>query len=53
MMNGALRIDFWFKGARDESKLRALNYVEVVVGGMATGVAFCANGGSEDDEILC
>jgi hypothetical protein len=44
MMHAALRIDLGFVGTGRVGELRAREDVEVVVGGMAAGVAFCAYG---------
>lgn len=52
MVHGTGRVDFSFEGARDVGKLRASQDVEVVVGGVAAGVTFGADGGAEDDEVF-
>lgn len=46
MVDGFGRVDFRLKGTRQISRLRALDDVEVVVGGVAAGVAFGADGGA-------
>ena len=43
-MDGSGRVDFRFEGAGQVGRLRALDDVEVVVGGVAAGVAFGADG---------
>ena len=52
MVHRAGRVDFGFEGAGDVSELRAGQDVEVVVGGVAAGVAFGADGGAEDDKVF-
>lgn len=44
MMDGALGVDFGGVGAGCVGELRAGKDVEIVVGGVAAGVAFCADG---------
>ncbi len=46
MVNTALGVDFWLVGAGSVGELGADEDVEVVVGGVAACVAFCANGGA-------
>ena len=50
-MHAAGRVDFGLKGARREGRLRALDDVEVVVGGVAAGVTFRADGGSFTNKV--
>lgn len=46
MVNAALGVDFWIIGAGSVGELRADEDVEVVVGGVAACVTFCADGGA-------
>lgn len=46
MVNGALGVDLGVVGSGGEGELGALENVEVVVGGMASGVAFGTDGGT-------
>lgn len=52
MVDGAGRVDLGLEGAGGVGELGAGEDVEVVVGGVAAGVAFRADGGAEDDEVL-
>lgn len=52
MVHGTRRVDLGLVGAGDKGLLDAGEDVEVVVGGVAAGVAFCAYGGAEDDEVF-
>ena len=52
MVHGAGRVDLGLELARDVGQLGAGQDVEVVVGGVAAGVAFGADGGAEDDEVF-
>lgn len=52
MVDASLGVDFWRVRAGRVGELRAREDVEVVVGGVATGVAFRANGGAEDDQVF-
>lgn len=52
MVNAALWVDFWDKGAGREGELGAGEDVEEVVGRVAASVAFGANGGAEDYEVF-
>ena len=52
MVHGAGRIDFRLELAGDVGQLGAGQDVEVVVGGVAAGVAFGADGCAENDEIF-
>jgi hypothetical protein len=52
VVHGARAVDFRLEGARREGQLRAREDVEVVVGGVAAGVAFGAEGRAEDDEVF-
>jgi len=51
-MYGAFGVDLGLQATGQEGGLGALEDVEVVVGGMAAGVALGADGGAEEDEIL-
>ncbi|KAK1247878.1 hypothetical protein MKX07_000766 [Trichoderma sp. CBMAI-0711] len=46
VVHAAGRVDLWLVLAGDVGELRAGEDVEVVVGGVAAGVAFCADGGA-------
>lgn len=46
MVDASLRVDLRFVGSGAIRELGALEDVEVVIGGMATGVAFGANRGA-------
>lgn len=52
VVHGAGRVDFGLELAGDVGELCAGQDVEVVVGGVAAGVAFGADGGAEDDEVF-
>lgn len=52
VVHGAGRVDFGLESAGDVGELGAGQDVEVVVGGVAAGVAFGADGGAEDDEVF-
>lgn len=52
VVHAAGRVDFRLVLAGHVGHLRAGQDVEVVVGGVAAAVAFCADGGAEDDEIF-
>ena len=49
VVHGACRVDFGLEVAGRVGELSAGQDVEVVIGGVAAGVAFGANGGAEDD----
>lgn len=52
MVHRAGRVGLGLVGAGDVGELGAVQDVEVVVRGVAACVAFCADGGAEDDEVL-
>jgi hypothetical protein len=52
VVHGAGRVDFGLELAGDVGELSSGQDVEVVIGGVATGVAFGADGGAEDDEVF-
>ena len=52
MVHGAGRVDLGLELAGDVSQLGAGQDVKVVVGGVAAGVAFGADGGAEDDKVF-
>ncbi len=52
MVHGAYGVDFGLVAAGDKGGLRALDDVEVVVCRVAAGVAFRADCGAEDQEVL-
>lgn len=52
MVDAALGIDLWLVGPGGVGELGAEEDVEVVVGGVAAGVALGADRGAEDDEVL-
>lgn len=52
VVHAARRVDFGLVLAGHVGHLRAGEDVEVVVGGVPAAVAFCADGGAEDDEIF-
>lgn len=51
-MDGSWGVDLGLVLAGDVGGLGAGEDVEVVVGGVAARVAFCADGGAEDDEVF-
>lgn len=51
-MDGSRGVDLGLVLAGDVGGLGAGEDVEVVVGGVAARVAFCADGGAEDDEVF-
>lgn len=53
VVHGAGRVDLGLVLAGDVRLLDASKNVEVVVGGVAAGVALGADGSAEDDEVLC
>ena len=52
VVHGAGRVDLGLELAGDVGQLGAGQDVEVVVGGVAAGVALGADGGAEDDQVL-
>ena len=52
VVDGAGGVDLGLEGAGQVGELGAGEDVEVVVGGVAAGVALGADGGAEDDEVL-
>ena len=52
VVHGAGRVDLGLELAGDVGQLGAGQDVEVVVGGVAAGVAFGADGGAENDEVF-
>ena len=52
-MYGTLWVDFGDVGTRCVSVLGAEEDVEIVVCGVASRVAFCADCGAEDYEVFC
>lgn len=53
VVHGTDRVDFRLELAGHEGEFRAFEDVEVVVGGVATGVAFGSEGCAEDYEVFC
>ena len=52
VVHGTCRVDLGLESAGHVSQLRAGQDVEVIVGSVAAGVAFSADGCAEDDEIF-
>lgn len=52
VVHGTCRVGLGLVGTGHIGELRAVQDVEVVVRGVAAGVALSADGGTEDDEIL-
>lgn len=52
VVDASCRVDLGLVGSRDVGRLDAGENVEVVVGGVAAGVALGADGSAEDDEVL-
>lgn len=52
VVHRAGRVGLGLVGARYVGELRAVQDVEVVVGGVPTGVALSADGSAEDDQVL-
>jgi len=52
VVHRSCRVDLRLKGAGDVGELRASQNVEVIVGSVAPGVAFGADGSAEDNEVF-
>jgi hypothetical protein len=52
VMHRSCRVDLRLKCAGDIGQLRAGQNVEVIVGGVAAGVAFGADGSAKDDQVF-